>query len=176
MMSETPGRTEEVSKRAKKDYLEIINPTPSTSRARVPPPVFKVPKSPPKRPMITHSDDSRIDENSSSDEGDENRSTISRMSTSSSSYRRSYSFSEEQKIVKWIAKTQRYTEVNGIAMWKLMADSKVLGDRSYQSMKERFRKVIIGKIDTYDLREDELADFKIFNEYAKERHLKRLQK
>ena len=172
MMSETPGRTEEVSKRAKKDYLEIINPTPSTSRARVPPPVFKVPKSPPKRPTITHSDDSRIDENSSSDEGDENRSTISRMSTSSSSYRRSYSFSEEQKIVKWIAKTQRYTEVNGIAMWKLMADSKVLGDRSYQSMKERFRKHIIGKIDMYDLTESEKAAFKSLNARKKFRPVK----
>ena len=111
-------------------------------------------------------------ENASSDEGDENRSTISRMSTSSSSYRRSYSFSEEQKIVKWIAKTQRYTEVNGIAMWKLMADSKVLGDRSYQSMKERFRKHIIGKIDMYDLTESEKAAFKSLNARKKFRPVK----
>ena len=90
--------------------------------------------------------------------------------------RRPYTFIEDQKIVKWIAKTDNYSKVNGIAMWKLMEKCNVLKDRSYQSMKERFRKVIIGKIDTYDLREDELADFKIFNEYAKERHLKRLQK
>ena len=94
------------------------------------------------------------------------------MSTSSSSYRRSYSFSEEQKIVKWIAKTQRYTEVNGIAMWKLMADSKVLGDRSYQSMKERFRKHIIGKIDMYDLTESEKAAFKSLNARKKFRPVK----
>lgn len=170
MMSETPGRTEEASKRAKKDYLEIINPTPSTSRARVPPPVFKVPKSPPKRTL--HSDDSRIDENSTSSDDEGDRSTISRISTSSSSWRRPYSFSEEQKIAKWIARTRRYSEVNGIAMWKLMAESHVLGDRSYHSMKERFRKHIIKKIDMYDLTESEKAAFKSLNARKKVRPVK----
>ena len=147
MINETPERTEEVSKRAKKDYLKTCKVS-STSRS-----------------IVIHLDNSRIDENSSN----------SSKSTFPKSTRRPYSFIEDQKIVKWIAKTDNYSKVNGIAMWKLMEKCNVLKDRSYQSMKERFRKVIIGKIDTYDLREDELADFKIFNEYAKERHLKKLR-
>ena len=170
MMSETPGRAEEVSKKAKKDYLEIINPTPSTSRDRVPPPVFKVPKSPAKKRIF--SDDSRIDENSS-DEEEENRSTISRLSTTSSANRRNYSFREEEKIVQWIARTRRYSEVNGIAMWKIMEASKVLEDRSYQSMKERFRKHIIRKIEVYNLTESEKAAFKSLNAKKKFRPVKK---
>ena len=145
MINETPERTEEVSKQAKKTFQVS-----STSRS-----------------IVIHLDNPQIDKKSPS-------STNSQMSTTRG--RRPYSFIEDQKIVKWIAKTDNYSKVNGIAMWKLMEKCNVLKDRSYQSMKERFRKVIIGKIDTYDLREDELADFKIFNEYAKERHLKRLQK
>ena len=145
------------------DNLKIINPTPSTSRD-------VVPKSPAKKRIF--SDDSRIDENSS-DEEEENRSTISRLSTTSSANRRNYSFREEEKIVQWIARTRRYSEVNGIAMWKIMEASKVLEDRSYQSMKERFRKHIIRKIEVYNLTESEKAAFKSLNAKKKFRPVKK---
>ena len=170
-MSDTPSRAEKASKKAKNDYLEIVDPKPSTSKARISPPVFKVPKPKPKPSPTSkskNSDDSRIDENSDS-ESDEAGSTVS---TASSSNRRPYSHKEEQKIVKWIAKHRRYSEVNGIAMWKLMAESGELGDRSYQSLKERFRKHIIGKINIYDLSEAEKEAFRKLNAKKKIRSMK----
>ena len=165
MISDTPSRIEKVSQKAKKDYLEIVDPKPSTSKARVSPPVFKVPKPKPKESK--NSDDSRIDENSSSESEDDRKSTISTVSSSGN--RRPYSHQEEQKIVKWIAKHRRYSEVNGIAMWKLMAESGELGDRSYHSLKERFRKHIIGKIRIYDLSEAEKEAFKKLNATKKKK-------
>ena len=167
VVSDTPSRIEKISQKAKNDYLEIVDPKPSTSKARVSPPVFKVPKPKPKESK--NSDDSRIDENSSSDSEEDRKSTTS---TASSSNRRPYSHKEEQKIVKWIAKHRRYSEVNGIAMWRLMAESGELGDRSYQSLKERFRKHIIGKINIYDLSEAEKEAFKKLNAKKKIRRVK----
>ena len=46
-------------------------------------------------------------------------------------------------------------------MWKLMEERKVVGIRSHQSMKERFRKVIIKNIgnDKYGLVDEEVEQF-----------------
>ena len=170
-ISETPGRTEKVSEKAKQDYLKIINPTPSTSKAVVPPPVFKMPKPISPRKSNESADDYRIDDNSDSD-GENDNISISRLSTASSANRRLYSHKEETKIVQWIAKYRRYSEVNGIAMWKLMAESGELGDRTYQSLKERFRKHILRKIDTYDLSESQKEAFKQLNAKKKIRTVK----
>ena len=64
-------------------------------------------------------------------------------------FRAAYTHSEEEKIVKWIADNKRFGEVKGNSMWRIMQDKKILGDRTEQSMKERFRKKILPRIDIY---------------------------
>ena len=60
-----------------------------------------------------------------------------------------YSRSEELKIIHWIIEQKRFSEVSGIKMWKTLEDCNLLPGRSYQSMKERFRKHILPNIQNY---------------------------
>ena len=76
-----------------------------------------------------------------------------------------YSRSEEKKIIQWIIEHQRFSEVNGIKMWKILGGCNVLPDRSYQSMKERFRKHILPNIQQYqdqNISKDDIDRFKMY--------------
>ena len=82
------------------------------------------------------------------------------MSATSTTSRGLYSQSEENKIVQWIVENKRFTEVGGVAMWKILESANVVPNRSDQSMKERFRKHILPKIDLFDISENDKKAFK----------------
>ena len=63
------------------------------------------------------------------------------------------------KIIKFIIEKKRFDDVKGNELWQVMEDRKVVEGRSWQSMKERFRKVIRGKIKSYGLENNIIKAF-----------------
>ena len=50
------------------------------------------------------------------------------------------------QIVRYIVETRRYGDVGGNSLWQTMAARGVVPDRTYHSLKERFRKVIESRL------------------------------
>ena len=125
-------------KRAREDYLN--NPVPSASKENPP---FKVPKE--KLNTI----------NEKSDDEEDNMSTISTASSTKNLYTRS----EEENIIQWIIENKRHSEIKGIKMWKELEESNEVPGRTCQSMKERFRKHILPKIQHYQLEKEQVVLF-----------------
>ena len=71
----------------------------------------------------------------------------------------SYSRAEDLAILGFIADNKRFGDVGGVDMWKLMEQREVLVGRSWQSMKERFRKKILINIKSYNLSKEQLKGF-----------------
>ena len=82
--------------------------------------------------------------------------------------RRSYSKEEDVKILNFIIKNKRGNE-----LWKVIEARHLLEDRSWQSMKERFRKIILPKISQYDL--DPAIASKFNKVEKKEKHKRRFR-
>lgn len=74
--------------------------------------------------------------------------------------RRPYSIAEDKKILGYILENKRFADTGGRAFWINLEESNVLNDRTWQSMKERFRKVLIKNIENYNLSEDDVRRFK----------------
>ena len=70
-----------------------------------------------------------------------------------------YSYADDVKIIEFIIKNRRFHEVGGNALWDTMEKRGDLPGRSWNSLKERFRKVIIKKIGSYDLSEETVNQF-----------------
>ena len=49
----------------------------------------------------------------------------------------------------------RCENTGGIALWQLMAERQVVERRSWQSMKERFRRSILKRLHSFDLSEEQ---------------------
>jgi hypothetical protein len=62
-----------------------------------------------------------------------------------------YTRVEDLNIIKFIAENKRYDNVGGNEVWQVMEERKVVEGRSWQSMKERFRKAIMKRILSYGL-------------------------
>merc|ERR1719203_3207 len=90
----------------------------------------------------------------------DNTTTDTNASSVSSGGRNPYTVNEDLKIVKFIVETKRYDETGGNSLWKTMEERKVVPNRSWSSLKERFRKVIMGNIDQFEMAEDIRAAFK----------------
>ena len=129
LLSDTRS-TSKAMKRAREDYLK--SPKPSTSKASVKSsPKVKIPKpstskanmkSPFKKPFSTQEKDQSEDDDddlSSVKSSEEHLSVVSTASSKGNPYKRS----EEKKILDWIIKTGRYSEVKGIAMWRILEAS-----------------------------------------------------
>ena len=86
-------------------------------------------------------------------------------------YRASYSRQEDQAIVAFIAGNRRYGDVGGRELWKLMEERGVVKGRSWQSLKERFRKTILKKIRSYELTGEQLRGFTGSREGPKQRRM-----
>lgn len=71
----------------------------------------------------------------------------------------SYVRAEDLAILGFIADNKRYGDVGGVDMWKLMEQREVVVGRSWQSMKERFRKKIVTNIKSYNLSKEQLKGF-----------------
>lgn len=68
---------------------------------------------------------------------------------------------EEEEVVNWIIENSCYRDLRGIQIWKKMEEEKVGKGRSFQSLKERFRKQIITQIHTFKLSEEIVENFKV---------------
>ena len=69
--------------------------------------------------------------------------------SSDNSPKRFYSREEEVKILDFIIEHNAFSQVKGISLWKIMEATQVLQGRSSQSMKERFRRHILPKLNNY---------------------------
>lgn len=63
--------------------------------------------------------------------------------------KKSYDVEEDNKILKFIIRTNRFADIKGNKLWKDMEAEKVNYPRPWQSMKERFRKIIVPKLSIY---------------------------
>ena len=72
-----------------------------------------------------------------------------------------YSKNEQQEIVDWIIKNGAFLEVKGNQIWKKMEGENVGRGRTYQSLKEHFRKTVISQIHTFNLSEEIVDNFKV---------------
>ena len=70
-----------------------------------------------------------------------------------------YSTEEDLRIIRFIVDNRRFLDVGGNELWKIMEERTVLEGRSWQSMKERFRKGIAPKINQYKLDKTIVANF-----------------
>ena len=116
---------------------------------------FKKPTSAPTK-SLANTENKNDDENSITSDISDNMSATSTTSRGGGLYTKS----EENKIVQWIVENKRFTEVGGVAMWKILESANVVPNRSDQSMKERFRKHILPKIDLFDISENDKKAFK----------------
>ena len=70
-----------------------------------------------------------------------------------------YTRDEDLKIIKFIIEKKRFDDVKGNELWQVMEDRKVVEGRSWQSLKERYikviRKAIREKTDLYGLEADQ---------------------
>ncbi|XP_033607789.1 uncharacterized protein LOC111865494 isoform X3 [Cryptotermes secundus] len=60
-----------------------------------------------------------------------------------------YTEAEDKALLNFVVQRERYSETGGVRLWKLMERKQVLPGRSWQSMKERYRKVLTRKLDQY---------------------------
>ena len=101
---------------------------------------------------------------------EENMSTVSKASSRGGN---PYKNSEDQKIIQWIMKQSRYSEVGGIKMWEILESCNEVPGRSYQSMKERFRKNIMPNIQHYQLEKDQVDRFRMYSQGSKSKAKKK---
>ena len=101
---------------------------------------------------------------------EENMSTVSKASSRGGN---PYKNSEDQKIIQWIIKQSRYSEVGGIKMWEILESCNEVPGRSYQSMKERFRKNIMPNIQHYQLEKDQVDRFRMYSQGSKSKAKKK---
>ena len=69
-----------------------------------------------------------------------------------------YTTAEDLKILEFMVTNRRF-DVGGRAMWETLESRAVLPGRTWHSIKERFRKVIIKKIRSYGLSEETIEMF-----------------
>ena len=86
---------------------------------------------------------------------DDNVSVISHRTTTSSimsgsKQSRNYNKQEEIAILDFITTNRRYSEVNGNTLWQLMETKTIVANRSWQSMKERFRRHIAPNLNRFN--------------------------
>jgi hypothetical protein len=60
-----------------------------------------------------------------------------------------YTEAEDNNLLKFIARRERYKSAGGVQLWKLMERRNVVPGHSWQSMKERNRKVLSRKLEEY---------------------------
>ena len=70
-----------------------------------------------------------------------------------------YTHDEDMAIIMYIIKNQRYKNVMGLKLWKLMEERQVVKDRSSSSMMSRFKKFILKNISMYCLKDSDLEKF-----------------
>ena len=60
-----------------------------------------------------------------------------------------YTAADDKKIVKYLLENERYKEINNNNMWKEMASQNTVPDHVWRSLKDRYVKTIIKKLNEY---------------------------
>ena len=112
-------------------------------------------------PIVT--DGEKVSDIESEDDtrGDELRKTYEKEYKYHKSSRLLYSKKEEQQIIDYIVDHDYYKILKGNSVWKSMENAGVGCGRSWQSMKEYFRKCIFVKINSYGLSKHEIMSFRV---------------
>jgi len=71
-----------------------------------------------------------------------------------------YSIHEDLKIIKVIKEMNGFDKTGGETLWKTMEKGKLIPNRSWGSIKQRFRKVLVKKIDQFEMDDETRAAFK----------------
>ncbi|XP_067002350.2 uncharacterized protein [Anabrus simplex] len=86
--------------------------------------------------------------------------------------RQEYTFDDKKAIVDYISKTNSYNKVKGKKLWQTMADTKVCPGRTWQSLKEHYRKKIIPNISIFYLPKNiENLFLAPFPQYRQKKHV-----
>ena len=72
-----------------------------------------------------------------------------------------YCKKEQIQIVEWIIKYNAFKSLGGNSVWQRMEEARVGRGRSWQSLKEHFKKVVIGQIHTFGLTQAVKDKFKV---------------
>lgn len=81
-----------------------------------------------------------------------------------SRHRYPYSKQEEKEIINYIINRKAYNRLRGIEFWQEMEKANIGENRTYQSLKEHFRKIIFRRLNRknyYELREENLNNIKL---------------
>merc|ERR1711874_792123 len=62
-----------------------------------------------------------------------------------------YTAEEDAMIVRYIVETDGYGDVGGNLYWQRMEEGQIVSGRSWQGLKERFRKSIVNRIENFGL-------------------------
>ena len=82
-----------------------------------------------------------------------------------------YSKDEDLKIIQFIIDNKRFDDVKGNELWKVLEERNVLKGRTWQSMKERFRKVIVNKLNQYKINSSDRKQFEKRSNSKKEKRI-----
>jgi len=110
------------------------------------------------------------DARESSAAGDNDEADMTVHNSSMRGYRRNanyYTTAEDEKIIDYIIKHNKFTGLGGNALWVEMERNGILPGRSWGSLKERFRKVILKQIKIYNLSEKNVKKFLTKNDQTK---------
>ena len=110
------------------------------------------------------------DARESSAAGDNDEADMTVHNSSMRGYRRNanyYTTAEDEKIIDYIIKHNKFTGLAGNALWVEMERNGILPGRSWGSLKERFRKVILKQIKIYNLSEKNEKKFLNKNDQTK---------
>merc|ERR1712111_69130 len=106
-----------------------------------------------------------VDSRSYKEQQSEVNTTLETSTASTVSRRDLFSFEEDLAILRFIVDTKRYSEVKGNVLWEAMEKAKVCPGRTYQSMKERFRRRIVPKLEKFKTKLSDL-ELKKIREYS----------
>ena len=70
-------------------------------------------------------------------------------SVQASSRRWGYTTEEEERILRYIVSKSEYYRVGSIALWQQMKEENLLEGRSWQSMRNHFREIIMSKLNAF---------------------------
>ncbi|GAB6021545.1 Telomeric repeat-binding factor 2-interacting protein 1 [Chamberlinius hualienensis] len=73
--------------------------------------------------------------------------------------RRGYSYNEQMTMLKYICKNKLQSEIGGNQIWKRMEEKNLLRERSWQSMKEHFRKKVLPQLHSYKISDNDKDQF-----------------
>ena len=77
---------------------------------------------------------------------------------------KSFSMEEDKKIIQYIIKNNKFAYIHGTKIWKEIERCVVVPNRSGESLKSRFTKVIYPNIEAFNLSESDLSKFKNIKE------------